>query len=81
MWKYFMARALRHTPDATLPQPPTLIAARISPATGQLAAAGDRTAIFEVFRQSDLDALAAGGTAPGASPADTLQADEASEIF
>jgi penicillin-binding protein 1A len=81
MWKYFMARALRRTPDATLPQPPTLIAARISPATGQLAAAGDRTAIFEVFRQSDLDALAAGDTAPGASPADTLQADEASEIF
>lgn len=81
MWKYFMARALRRTPDATLPQPPTLITARISPRTGQLAAAGDPDAIFEVFRQSDLDALAAGSTGPGATAAGALQADDAAEIF
>lgn len=84
MWKYFMARALRRTPEATLPQPPTLIAARISPYSGQLAAAGEPGAIFEVFRQSDLDRLAVGGPGPGglgAPGGEALQADEAAEIF
>jgi penicillin-binding protein 1A len=80
MWKYFMARALRRTPPAPLPQPPTLITARISPDTGLLAAAGDGDAIFELLRQSDLDVLASSpaGVLPGGG---VVQTDEASSIF
>ncbi len=79
MWKYFMARALRNTPEDPLVQPATLITARISPETGRLAAAGDEHAIFELFRASDLASLEA--TGPGGSDAGQtpLQADE--DIF
>ena len=77
MWKYFMARALRQTPEAPLAQPPTLITARISPDTGRLAAAGDTSAMFELFRASDL-AGARRLPVPGRPPAvRSLQADEA----
>jgi penicillin-binding protein 1A len=81
MWKYFMARALRRTPEAPLAQPPTLISARISPRTGRLAAAGDTSAIFELFRASDLAALE--GQGQGGSPGGgaVLQADEGTDIF
>jgi penicillin-binding protein 1A len=81
MWKYFMAQALRGTPEAPLTQPPTLITAKISPATGQLAAAGDDGAIFEFLRPADLAALESGAPAPGSGDGAVLQADHASEIF
>jgi penicillin-binding protein 1A len=77
MWKYFMARALRSTPESPLAQPAELITARISPTTGQLAAAGDGNAIFELFRTSDLAALEGGVVS---NPASALQAGEG-DIF
>jgi penicillin-binding protein 1A len=81
MWKYFMARALRGTPEAPLDQPGSLITARISPATGLLAATDDGGAVFEFLRPGDLASLesAAPGGAPGANPG--LQADQSAEIF
>lgn len=80
MWKYFMARALHGTSPAPLAQPHSLIAVRISPATGQLAAAGDDSAIFEYLRSSDLAALEQStGPAPGA--AELLHNDQSTDIF
>lgn len=81
MWKYFMAQALRNTPEAPIPQPPGLITAKISPVTGQLASAGDGSAIFEFLRPGDLAALerAAPAVGPDGSPA--RQADFEADIF
>jgi penicillin-binding protein 1A len=81
MWKYFMARALRRTPEAPLPQPPTLITARISPDTGLLAAADDSRAIFELFRTTDLAVLES--PTPGSAPegGNALQAGDGTDIF
>ncbi|MCK6371967.1 MAG: peptidase, partial [Gammaproteobacteria bacterium] len=81
MWKYFMAEALRGTPEASVTQPTTLITARISPVTGQLAAAGDRSAVFEFFRPADLDALGPGIPPPGAPDNPAMQADYGTDIF
>jgi penicillin-binding protein 1A len=81
MWKYFMARALRRTPEAPLAQPPSLISARISPDTGQLAAAGDPDAIFELFRAPDIDALGSAGPGGSAAGGTVMQADEGTDIF
>ncbi len=82
MWKYFMARALSHTPEYPLPQPPDLISVRISADTGQLAAAGDNSAIFEYFRPADLaaaDQNDTGGAPQSANP--FLQPDQGTDIF
>ena len=76
-----MARALRHTPEVPLAQPPTLITARISPDTGRLAAVDDSSAIFELFRASEeLSNRAAGagaleGAGDEAEPADPRRAN------
>ncbi len=78
MWKYFMARALWRTPEAPLPQPATLVSARISQETGLLAAAGDASAVFEYFRPADLATLES--TGPGTGPTGVVQADE-TDIF
>ncbi len=80
MWKYFMARALRGTPSAPLARPPGLISARISPLTGQLAAAGDGDAIFEYLRASDLAALEQ-APAPAAGSSEMLHATPGTDIF
>lgn len=77
MWKYFMARALKNTPERPLPQPSDLVLARISPDTGQLAAAGDSGSIFEFFRPADL--ASAEQALQQAGPA--RQADQSAEIF
>jgi penicillin-binding protein 1A len=77
MWKYFMARALKNTPERPLPQPSDLVLARISPDTGQLAAAGDSASIFEFFRPADL--ASAEQALQQAGPA--RQADQSAEIF
>ena len=79
MWKSFMARALRNTPGAPLQQPSGLIAARIEPGTGQLAAADDPGALFEYFRAADLEVLNA--AAEAAADGGVLQADETVELF
>ena len=49
MWVYFMGEALAGRPEHRLPQPEGIVGARISPLTGELAAANDPDAIFEVF--------------------------------
>ncbi|MCC7489812.1 MAG: penicillin-binding protein 1A [Gammaproteobacteria bacterium] len=77
MWKYFMARALKHTPERPLQQPMDLVLARISPDTGHLAAAGDSSSIFEFFRPADLEAAEQSMQQSG--PAQ--QADRSAEIF
>jgi len=51
IWQGFMEEALRGKPENTLKQPPGLITAKIDPATGLLAPAGMKGAIFEIFRQ------------------------------
>jgi penicillin-binding protein 1A len=81
MWKYFMARALHGTPKSPLAQPADLVSARISPETGQLAAAGDATAIFEFLRASDLAALEGGAAGSHAGGNTSPQAGEGSDIF
>lgn len=82
MWKDFMARALRGTPEQPVPQPPDIISARISAETGQLAGAGDFDAIFEYFRPADLAAAEARASAPDAYPGYPREyRDQAAEIF
>jgi len=49
MWVYFMGEALRGQPERRLPQPDGIVSARVSPDTGQLAKAGDPSAVFELF--------------------------------
>lgn len=85
MWIAFMEEALRGTPDRTLPRPDGVIAARISPETGRLAAAGDPGAIFELFREGDMPLLERGmpgpavDAGPGRLPAIPSAADD--DIF
>lgn len=59
MWIYFMAEALKGTPEHSLAQPPGLVSVRIEPDTGLLASAGDPGAVFETFRA---DRLPKGGS-------------------
>ncbi|MCJ7555519.1 MAG: penicillin-binding protein 1A [Gammaproteobacteria bacterium] len=54
MWIYFMREALAGTPEHPLEAPTGLVTVRIDPLTGKLAAAGDRNAIFETFREDML---------------------------
>ncbi len=81
MWKYFMAQALRRTPEAPLAQPTGLITAKISPFTGHLAAAADGSAIFEFLRPADLAALEQAAPAAGPDGSPSLQADYEADIF
>jgi penicillin-binding protein 1A len=54
MWIYFMAEALKHTPEQKLPQPPGIVSMRISPETGLPATADDDSAILELFMADHL---------------------------
>jgi penicillin-binding protein 1A len=54
IWIYFMAEALRGTPEARLPQPPGLVNMRVSADTGLAARPGDANAIFELFMPGQL---------------------------
>jgi penicillin-binding protein 1A len=54
IWIYFMREALAGTQEHPLDEPPGLVTVRIDPVTGRLAAAGDRDAIFETFREDML---------------------------
>jgi len=51
IWQGFMEKALTGKPENDLKQPPGLVTAKIDPATGLLAPAGMKGAIFEIFRQ------------------------------
>jgi penicillin-binding protein 1A len=81
MWKYFMARALRRTPEAPLAQPPELVSAKISPVTGQLVSATESEAIFEFFRASDLIALQRSAASGDAAASGALHAGDGTDIF
>ena len=50
MWIYFMREATAGLPEASRVPPGGLVTVRISPETGLLASAGDRSAVFETFR-------------------------------
>jgi penicillin-binding protein 1A len=63
IWIEFMRGALDGVPESTLAEPPGLVRARIDPETGQLAVAGQRDAIFELFRSEQRPDEPAGGTA------------------
>lgn len=51
IWINFMREALVDSPDVPRPLPPGIVNVRIDPDTGALAAAGQRNAIFEYFRE------------------------------
>ncbi len=51
IWQGFMEKALSGRPENDLKQPHGLVTAKIDPATGLLAPAGMKGAIFEIFRQ------------------------------
>ena len=54
LWIYFMREALAGTQENPLEAPTGLVTVRIDPLTGKIAAAGDRNAIFETFREDML---------------------------
>lgn len=51
MWIDFMRLALAGKPEATMPQPPDIITARIDATTGLLAPDSDTNAMYEFFRK------------------------------
>ena len=50
IWINFMKQSLHGTPELSLPKPAGIINVRIDPASGLLAAPGQKNAIFELFR-------------------------------
>ncbi len=63
IWLEFMRGALEGVPESSLTEPPGLVRARIDPETGELAAAGQQGAIFELFRSEQRPSEPSGGTA------------------
>ena len=61
IWVDFMREALRGMPVRSYPMPEGLAQVRISPTTGEVASADDRSAIFETFM---IDRLPTGATPP-----------------
>ncbi len=51
MWMDFMSQALANKPEASMPEPPGLIAMRIDGETGLPANVNSKDSIFETFRQ------------------------------
>ena len=49
IWIDYMREALKDRPESNPPQPPGVLSMKIDPATGALAASGQREAIFEYF--------------------------------
>jgi len=62
IWMKFMRGALDGVPESTLAEPAGLVRVRIDPETGLLAAPGQSTAIFELFRSENLPKAPAAGT-------------------
>jgi penicillin-binding protein 1A len=81
MWMYFMADALHGVPETPLARPAGVVTARISAETGQLAAAGEPGSIFELFRESDLEALEMAGSAATGRGLPAAPAGNENEIF
>ncbi len=61
IWIEYMREALRNSPDVQRPIPPGVVTVRIDPATGLLAAPGQKDAIFEYFREENVPGKTAGG--------------------
>ncbi len=73
-WIAFMRVALEGIPEHPLEMPPGMIMVRIDPQTGMRASAGQRDAIFEVFRAADAPPESPGTSGSGSTPAqDTTQ--------
>ena len=81
MWMYFMADALRGVPESPLTRPAGIVTARISAETGQLATAGGPGSIFELFRESDLEALGMASSAAAGRRLPAAPAGNENEIF
>jgi penicillin-binding protein 1A len=54
MWKYFMAEALKHAPEATISRPSSIVTVRIDPESGLIAPSGYAGAMFEIFEDGHL---------------------------
>jgi penicillin-binding protein 1A len=64
IWIDFMRVALSDKPVRERPVPPGIVHVRIDPDTGELAASGQRNAIFEYFRTENAPRRAAGNNRP-----------------
>lgn len=77
MWIEFMEKALANTPPSQLKRPDRIVTVRIDPATGMLAPAAQKNAIFESFRKDHVPSQMAeiplyrpaGSTSDTAAPA------------
>jgi penicillin-binding protein 1A len=70
IWMQYMGEALKGREESTMPRPPNIIVSRIDPATGQLARASQRNAIYEYFTQDHVPGkVAQGNDAPATTPA------------
>ncbi len=67
MWISYMGAALKGVPNATMPRPPGLVSVKIDPNTGERAPAGDRQAIFEIFRKDNVPRQEAASGGQGGS--------------
>ena len=78
IWIEFMRVALEGRPIRERPVPPGIVHVRIDPDTGELAASGQRNAIFEYFRAENAPKRTAGNNRPvdtGNSASDDLLRD------
>ncbi|MCW8845965.1 MAG: penicillin-binding protein 1A [Gammaproteobacteria bacterium] len=76
IWIYFMREALADTQEHPLEAPTGLVTVRIDPLTGKLAAAGDRDAIFETFREDMLPARSSGKSPEQTDPFEQSEGEE-----
>lgn len=73
VWKYFMAEALKGTPDATIPRPAGIVTVRIDPESGLVAPAGSPGAIFEIFEAGKVPDMLASEPEPIFSGTDPME--------
>jgi len=64
MWIAYMRETLKGAPEKPFEMPPGITTARIDPATGQLAPAGDGNSMLEYFKTEDVARLASGPNNP-----------------
>ena len=91
IWMQFMKTALANQPEATMPQPPDIIIARIDSKTGLLAAPGEKDGIFEVFEKdhmptqtvahAEVSAPESGTAVTTTSTTTSSSAEDAGQIF
>ena len=62
MWIEYMRTALDGVPELMMERPEGLVTVKINPETGELAAPGDKNAIFEVFRAERAPKVMQSGT-------------------